>query len=214
MAAEWNLQEDISTDGGTNGDKKLKKTKKKRKRQRNSRKLNDSSLTKMFSRELDEAKRKLATRNEIPVEQNSIQENTSDYSNDHMMEVGTKSLPGIDKEATLDTSHSIGLPIIDIDAGLTCDSTLDTTALPETTHSHKSSRDAFATGFYFLQSALSRLPASATQQELSMNKLLSLHEEYKNKVAINGKPMPLLITKSYYSATSDNHRRMKQYLLL
>ena len=73
--------------------------------------------------------------------------------------------------------------------------------------SHKSGCDAFATGFYFLQSALTR--ASSDDIITIIDQLVSIHSEYKNKVNINGKPMPLLITKSLYCNNSINHKKIQ-----
>ena len=76
----------------------------------------------------------------------------------------------------------------------------------QTSSGHRAGTDAFATGFYFLSSGLHLAGKSSKD-------LLSALSEYRNKIALGGKPMPLLITKSQYSSTSDNHRKIQQKIL-
>lgn len=189
-------QNDIDR-GSETGEEKSKKTKKKRKRKRNQKRKSD--LEAMFSNDLAEAKQKLSAEHGTST---SNGEQTNNCSSDRYEETMVLSDSVIEGAATSNQSSA----------------TIATTNVAyikdhSTVHdvqSHKSSRDAFATGYYFLQSALQ----SCTDQELSMDRLISIHAQFKNKIAINGKPMPLLITKSYYSVTSENHRTMKQYQLL
>ncbi len=72
--------------------------------------------------------------------------------------------------------------------------------------SHKSGCDAFATGFYFLQTALTQ---ATSDNILTIDKMVCIHSEHKNKVNINGKRIPLLITKSQYCNNSINHKKIQ-----
>ena len=76
----------------------------------------------------------------------------------------------------------------------------------QTSSGHRAGTDAFATGYYFLSSGLHLAGKSSKD-------LLSALSEYRNKIALGGKPMPLLITKSQYSSTSDKHRKIQQKIL-
>ncbi len=72
--------------------------------------------------------------------------------------------------------------------------------------SHKSGCDAFATGFYFLQTALTQ---ATSDNILTIDNMVCIHSEHKNKVNINGKRIPLLITKSQYCNNSINHKKIQ-----
>lgn len=72
---------------------------------------------------------------------------------------------------------------------------------------HKAGVDAFMTGFCFACYVL-RLAASSGEVMgvASFPKLLESVGDMANKIALGGKPVPLLVTKSVYSSTSACHR--------
>ena len=160
------------------------KTKKKRKRRSNRKKKEEEdSLEKMFRQEIAACKKRLEEK-DVPLSDNN-----------EVMEV-------TGKEVCLQDSNK----------DIICDHVTLDDALP-TGPAHKSGRDAFATGFYFLQSALTRAQISL-DGKLTIEGVVSVHEEHRNKVPINGKPFPLLITKSFYCDNSTNHKRIQEEMLL
>ncbi len=170
-------------DRGNTEPERQQKIKKKRKRRRNGKQKEEGeSLEKMFRHEIAACKKRLEDKDASMGDNNEEMEVTGI---EVYLEDSTKDIVG--DHVTLDDA-------------------------PPTGPAHKSGRDAFATGFYFLQSALTRAQISL-DGELTIEGVVNVHEEHRNKVPINGKPFPLLVTKSYYSDNSTNHKRIRQEML-
>ena len=71
---------------------------------------------------------------------------------------------------------------------------------------HRAGTDAYMTGYSFACYGL-RL---AGEKLVDADERGTLLEEVKNKITLGGKPFPLLLTKSSYTTTSQNHRAMTE----
>ena len=71
---------------------------------------------------------------------------------------------------------------------------------------HRSGTDAFTTGFCFTSYALRSTP---TDVPLTKELLTLSLVEYCNKLALGGKPIPLLIARSQFINTSLHHKSIK-----
>ena len=74
---------------------------------------------------------------------------------------------------------------------------------------HRSGTDAFTTGFCFTSYALRSTPTDVplTKESLTLSLV-----EYCNKLALGGKPMPLLIARSQFINTSLHHKNIKDQI--
>ena len=138
-------------------------------------------LTKHFLPELEQAKKKVLTENGLPVMAN-----------------GGKHLETEEQPRPMTSPKTTKAP----------DSPTSTPQLS----GHRAGLDAFMTGYCFASYVLSLAASSGKEKEMaSFPGLLEAVSDMSNKIALGGKPIPLLVTKSLYCSTSACHQAHKAH---
>ena len=77
---------------------------------------------------------------------------------------------------------------------------------------HRAGVDAFMTGYCFASYMLRLASCSRKEKEIAgFPGLLEAMSDMSNKIALGGKPVPLLVTKSLYCSTSACHQAHKAH---